>query len=47
MKANGGKISEATNFELAQKTFQLTARYDGAISRYLGRFSGETAARMR
>ena len=47
MKANGGKISEVTNFELAHKTFQLTARYDGAISRYLGRFSGETAVQMR
>lgn len=47
MKATGGKISEATNFELAKKTFQLTARYDGAISRYLGQFSGETAAQMR
>jgi len=46
MKATGGKISEATNFELAKKTFQLTARYDGAISRYLGQFSGETAAQM-
>ena len=36
MKKTGGKISEATNFELATKTFQLTARYDGAISNYLG-----------
>jgi phosphoribosylaminoimidazolecarboxamide formyltransferase/IMP cyclohydrolase len=36
MKRTGGKISEATNFELAKKTFQLTARYDGAISNYLG-----------
>jgi phosphoribosylaminoimidazolecarboxamide formyltransferase/IMP cyclohydrolase len=36
MKESGGKISEATNFELAKKTFQLTARYDGAISNYLG-----------
>jgi len=36
MKENGGRISEATNFELAKKTFQLTARYDGAISNYLG-----------
>ena len=36
MKETGGKISETTNFELAKKTFQLTARYDGAISNYLG-----------
>ena len=36
MKENGGRISEAMNFELAKKTFQLTARYDGAISNYLG-----------
>jgi phosphoribosylaminoimidazolecarboxamide formyltransferase/IMP cyclohydrolase len=39
MKETGGKISEATNFELAKKTFQLTARYDGAISSYLGLLS--------
>ncbi len=39
MKQRGGKISEATNFELAKKTFQLTARYDGAISNYLGLLS--------
>jgi len=37
MKRTGGKISEATNFYLATKTFQLTARYDAAISNYLGR----------
>ena len=36
MKETGGTISEATNFALATKTFQLTARYDGAISNYLG-----------
>ncbi|MHB8092786.1 MAG: bifunctional phosphoribosylaminoimidazolecarboxamide formyltransferase/IMP cyclohydrolase [Syntrophales bacterium] len=36
MQETGGRISEATNFELAKKTFQLTARYDGAISNYLG-----------
>jgi len=47
MKETGGKISEATNFELAKKTFQLTSRYDAAISKYLGQFSGEDAAKMR
>ena len=36
MNQTGGSISEATNFALATKTFQLTARYDGAISNYLG-----------
>ena len=39
MKARGGKISEATNFALAVKTFQLTARYDAAVSNYLGALS--------
>jgi phosphoribosylaminoimidazolecarboxamide formyltransferase/IMP cyclohydrolase len=45
MKETGGKISEATNFALAVKTFQTTARYDGAISNYLGKlapYGGET-----
>ncbi|MFA4916130.1 MAG: bifunctional phosphoribosylaminoimidazolecarboxamide formyltransferase/IMP cyclohydrolase [Syntrophales bacterium] len=37
MKKNGGKISEATNYSLAVKTFQLTAKYDAAISNYLGK----------
>jgi phosphoribosylaminoimidazolecarboxamide formyltransferase/IMP cyclohydrolase len=39
MKQTGGKISEATNFELAKKTFQLTAHYDSAISNYLAKVS--------
>jgi phosphoribosylaminoimidazolecarboxamide formyltransferase / IMP cyclohydrolase len=43
MTKTGGRISEATNFELAKKTFQLTARYDCAISNYLGLLSGESA----
>jgi len=42
MKRTGGKISEGTNFELAKKTFQLTARYDGAISNYLGLLNAES-----
>jgi phosphoribosylaminoimidazolecarboxamide formyltransferase/IMP cyclohydrolase len=45
MKETGGKISEATNFELAKKTFQLTARYDGAISNYLGLLTGGSTER--
>ena len=36
MEKTGGRISQATNFRLAVKTFQTTARYDGAISNYLG-----------
>ncbi len=39
MKETGGKISEETNFELAKKVFQLTARYDAAISNHLGKIS--------
>jgi phosphoribosylaminoimidazolecarboxamide formyltransferase/IMP cyclohydrolase len=41
MATTGGKISEKTNFILARKTFQLTARYDGAISNYLGKLDWE------
>ncbi|MDI9571491.1 MAG: bifunctional phosphoribosylaminoimidazolecarboxamide formyltransferase/IMP cyclohydrolase [Pseudomonadota bacterium] len=37
MKRTGGKVSAETNFYLALKAFQLTARYDGAVSNYLGR----------
>ncbi len=39
MKKTGGKISEETNFAMAVKTFQLTARYDAAISNYLGKIA--------
>lgn len=39
MEKTGGGISEETNFSLATKAFQLTARYDAAISNYLGRLS--------
>jgi phosphoribosylaminoimidazolecarboxamide formyltransferase/IMP cyclohydrolase len=41
MKKTGGKISESTNFALATRTFQLTARYDAAISNYLGTIKPE------
>lgn len=37
LEATGGKISLETNYRCAVKAFQLTARYDGAISNYLGR----------
>ncbi|MBP2667609.1 MAG: phosphoribosylaminoimidazolecarboxamide formyltransferase / cyclohydrolase [Firmicutes bacterium] len=41
MKSTEGKISENTNFALATKAFQLTARYDAAISNYLSSISRE------
>jgi len=36
MHANNGAVSDATRFDLAVKTFEHTARYDGAIANYLG-----------
>ncbi len=45
MNETGGEISKATNFDMAVKTFQLTARYDAAISNYLGRISTEEEKR--
>src|SRR4030043_821776 len=35
-----GEVSTETNFRLARKVFQHTARYDGAISNYLGQIEG-------
>jgi len=35
MEATGGETTLRTRFRLAKKVFQLTHRYDGAISRYL------------
>jgi len=35
MKQSGGVVSKETNFRLAKKGYQLTARYDKAISEYL------------
>jgi phosphoribosylaminoimidazolecarboxamide formyltransferase/IMP cyclohydrolase len=35
MKQSGGVVSKETNFRLAKKVYQLTARYDKAISEYL------------
>jgi phosphoribosylaminoimidazolecarboxamide formyltransferase/IMP cyclohydrolase len=44
MDANAGHVSDATRFDLAVKTFEHTANYDGAIANYLGaRVSGESA----
>ncbi len=36
LDANGNAVSDATRFDLAVKTFEHTARYDGAIANYLG-----------
>ncbi|MDG6779068.1 bifunctional phosphoribosylaminoimidazolecarboxamide formyltransferase/IMP cyclohydrolase [Thiomicrorhabdus sp. zzn3] len=36
MQANNAQLSHATRFDLAIKTFEQTARYDGAISNYFG-----------
>ena len=36
MSANGGAVSDAARFDLAVKTFEHTAHYDGAIANYLG-----------
>jgi phosphoribosylaminoimidazolecarboxamide formyltransferase/IMP cyclohydrolase len=44
MKANSGEVSEETNFKLAVKVYQHTAAYDGAISNWLGKKTGEEFA---
>ena len=36
MADNGNRVGDATRFRLAVKTFEHTARYDGAIANYLG-----------
>ncbi len=36
MKNNAGAVDAATRFDLATKTFEHTAAYDGAIANYLG-----------
>ena len=36
MAENDGAVTAATRFDLAVKTFEHTARYDGAIANYLG-----------
>ncbi len=44
MNNNNGAVSTATRFDLATKTFEHTAKYDGAIANYLGAIApnGET-----
>jgi len=44
MDANGGQVSDATRFDLAVKTFEHTAGYDGAIANYLGTRLGQEPA---
>ena len=41
LRENGGQISARTRFRLAKKVFQMTARYDDAISNYLTAVEGE------
>ena len=44
MDKNNGSVTAATRFDLAVKTFEHTANYDGAIANYLGaRLEGDTA----
>lgn len=43
IEANGG-VDDATRFDLAVKTFEHTAHYDGAIANYLGKLTGEEKA---
>ena len=37
MKKSGGVVGKETNFRLAKKVYQLTSRYDRAISEYLAK----------
>lgn len=41
LQANQGQLSHATRFDLAIKTYETTARYDGAIANYFGSRLGE------
>ena len=41
MQANGGATTLTTRFDLAVKTYEHTARYDGMIANYLGRINAE------
>jgi phosphoribosylaminoimidazolecarboxamide formyltransferase/IMP cyclohydrolase len=46
MRDTGGNMSESTNYVLARKAFQLTARYDGAISNYLGHINPDGSRKL-
>ncbi len=39
MQGNDGAVSTAMRFNLATKVYEHTARYDGAIANYLGRYN--------
>jgi len=41
MRAGENRVSDATRYSLAVKTFEHTARYDGAIANYLGAIDAE------
>ena len=41
LQANNAHLSHATRFDLAIKTFEQTARYDGAIANYFGTMFAE------
>lgn len=41
LQANQGQLSHATRFDLAIKTYETTARYDGVIANYFGSRLGE------
>jgi phosphoribosylaminoimidazolecarboxamide formyltransferase/IMP cyclohydrolase len=41
MRQNDAAVTDATRYTLAVKTFEHTARYDGAIANYLGAVSSE------
>lgn len=43
IKSNGG-VDDATRFDLAVKTFEHTAHYDGAIANHLGKITAEGEA---
>ncbi len=45
MQNNNGEISDATRFDLAVKTFEHTAHYDGIIANYLGTLTEGTGNR--
>ena len=44
LAAGRGELSSETRFRLARQAFHYTARYDGAISNYLGRLDQEKKA---
>jgi len=41
MADNSGSVSDATRFDLAVKTYEHTAHYDGAIANYLGKIGSD------